>query len=295
MVDPKHNQGRKRPGKNTFTTKSGNAIKLNQSIGERIRAHRDAKARRRAVYLSTLPKNRLHRILFRMKPRELARYWFSRDGAIMALKLTGIGIVVFFVLIVGVFAYFRKDLPNINDLSGSKIGGSITYYDRTGTKVLWQDYDAVKRVPVAGEQIPDSLRQATVAIEDKDFYHHGAFDVRGIIRAGVNDVVNKGGGVQGGSTISQQLVKLNENWTADRTITRKVRELILATELEREYSKADILNGYLNIAPYGPVEYGVQTAAQDYFGIDSKDLSLAQSAMLAGIPKSPNLYSPYGP
>jgi penicillin-binding protein 1A len=295
MVDPKKNQGRKRPGKNTFTTKSGNSITLNRSLTERIKASRDAKARRRAAYLSTLPKNRFKRVLYRMKPRELARFWFSRDGAIMSLKILGVAIVIFFVLIVGVFAYFRKDLPNINDLSGSKLGGSITYYDRTGNTVLWQDYDAVKRVPVPGTQLPDTLRQATVAIEDKDFYKHGAFDVRGIIRAGLHDALNKGEGVQGGSTISQQLVKLNLSWTADRSITRKVKELIIATELEREYSKADILNGYLNIAPYGPVEYGAQTAAQDYFGIDSKDLSLAQASMLAAIPKSPNIYSPYGP
>ncbi|HSX00127.1 MAG TPA: transglycosylase domain-containing protein [Patescibacteria group bacterium] len=295
MIDPKKNQGRKRPGKNTYTTKSGSSIKLNRSLTERIKARRDAKARRRAAYLSTLPKNRIHRILYRLKPRELARFWFSRDGAIMALKLLGVSIVIFFVLIVGIFAYFRKDLPNINDLSGSKLGGSITYYDRTGQNVLWQDYDAVKRVPVAGNQLPDAMRNATIAIEDKDFYKHGAFDVRGIIRAGLHDVLNKGGGVQGGSTISQQLVKLNENWTADQTITRKIKEIILATELEREYSKTDILNGYLNIAPYGPVEYGAQTAAQDYFGVDAKDLTLAQSSMLSAIPKSPNIYSPYGP
>jgi membrane peptidoglycan carboxypeptidase len=295
MVDPKKNQGRKRPSKNTYTTKSGSAIKLNRSLTEQIKARRDAKTRRRAAYLSTLPKNRMHRILYRLKPREMARYWFSRDGAIMALKLLGVAIVVFFVLIVGIFAYFRKDLPNINDLSGSKLGGSITYYDRTGQTVLWQDYDAVKRVPVAGNQLPDNMRKATVAIEDKNFYSHGAFDIRGIIRAGLHDALHQGGGVQGGSTISQQLVKLNENWTADQTITRKIKEIILATELEREYSKADILNGYLNIAPYGPVEYGAQTAAQDYFGIDAKDLTLPQSAMLAAIPKSPNIYSPYGP
>jgi membrane peptidoglycan carboxypeptidase len=294
MSEPRKPIGRRRPSKNTFTTKSGSSIKLNRSLVERYKASRDAKARRRAAYLSTLPKNRLHRILYRLKPRELARYWFSRDGAIMSLKIMGVGIVVFFVLIVGTFAYFRKDLPKITDLSG-KLGGSITYYDRTGQTVLWQDYAAVKRQAVPNDQISDNLKKATVAIEDKDFYKHGAFDVRGIVRAGLHDVTNKGGGVQGGSTISQQLVKLNENWTADRSITRKIKEVIVAVEVEREYSKQDILAGYLNIAPYGPVEYGAQVAAQEYFGIDAKDLTLEQSAMMAAIPKSPNDYSPYGP
>jgi penicillin-binding protein 1A len=230
-----------------------------------------------------------------MKPRELARFWFSRDGAIMALKLVGVGIVVFFVVVVGIFAYFRKDLPNIKDISGTNIGGSITYLARDNKTVLFQDYDAVKRIPVNGDAIHDNVRNATIAIEDKDYYKHGAFDVRGITRAGIHDVFGGGGVTQGGSTITQQLVKLNQDWTADRTLTRKFKEVILAVELEREYSKADILTGYLNIAPYGPVEYGVQVAANDYFGIDAKDLTLAQSAMLAAIPKSPNIYSPYGP
>ncbi|HSX17626.1 MAG TPA: transglycosylase domain-containing protein [Patescibacteria group bacterium] len=288
-------QPRRRPGKNTFTTKSGSTIKLNRSIGERIKASREAKARRRAVFLSTLPKNRFKRMLYRLKPSVLAHYWFSRDGAIMALKLLGVGIVVMFVLIVGVFAYFRKDLPNIKDISGTNIGGSITYYDRSGKTVLFQDYDAVKRIPVSGDVINNNLRNATVAIEDKSFYKHGAFDVRGITRAGVHDVFGGGGTTEGGSTITQQLVKLNQDWTADRTITRKVKEVILAVELEREYSKQDILTGYLNIAPYGPVEYGAQVGANDYFGIDAKDLTLAQASMLAAIPKSPNTYSPYGP
>lgn len=295
MSDPKKPLGRRRAGKNTFQTKSGNAIKLNRSLVERYRAHRDAKARRRAAYMSTLPKNRFKRILYRMRPKELARYWFSRDGAIMALKIMGVGIVVCFVLVVGIFAYFRKDLPNIKDLSGQNLGGSITYYDRTGQTVLWQDYDAVKRVPVAWDHIAQDMKDATIAIEDKDFYKHGAFDLRGIIRAGLNDVFNRDGPVQGGSTISQQVVKLDRKWSADQTIARKIKEIILAVELEREYSKQDILNGYLNIAPYGPVEYGVEIAAQDYFGIAAKDLNLAQAAMMAAIPKSPNVYSPYGP
>jgi penicillin-binding protein 1A len=287
--------GRKRPGKNTYTTKNGSSIKLNRSLTERYKAHRDAKARRRAAYLSTLPKNRFKRILFRLQPKQLAHYWFSRDGAIMALKILGASIVVGFVLIVGIFAYFRKDLPNITDLSGSNLGGSMTYYDRTGQTILWQDYDAIKRQPVSSDNISINVKNATVAIEDKDFYKHGAFDVRGIARAGINDVLKHGNGVQGGSTISQQLVKLDQSWTADRTITRKIKEVILAVELEREYSKEDILSGYLNLAPYGPVGYGVEVASQDYFGVAAKDLTIAQAAVLASIPKAPSIYSPYGP
>jgi penicillin-binding protein 1A len=286
---------RRRSGKNTFTTKSGTTIKLNQSLGERIKANRDARARRRAAYLSTLPKNRFKRMLFRMHPRELARFWFSRDGAILALKIVGIGIVVVFVLVVGVFAYFRKDLPDIKNLSGQTLGGSVTYTDRTDSVVLWQDYNDTKRQPIAGDKMAKTIRDATVAVEDKDFYKHGAFDVRGIARAGVNNLLNRGGGVQGGSTISQQLVKLDQQWTAERTVGNKIKEVILAVELEREYSKDDILTGYLNAAPYGPVAVGVQVAAQDYFGVDAKDLTIAQAAMLAAIPKAPSTYSPYGP
>jgi penicillin-binding protein 1A len=295
MPDTNKVPGRRRPGKNSFTTKSGNTIKLNRSLGERVRAKREAKARKRAAYMSTLPKNRWKRLLYRLHPKRQFKYWFSREGGIMALKILGIGIVVGFLLMVGVFAYFRKDLPNIKDISGDQLGGSITYYDRTGQTVLWQDYDAVKRVPVSGDNISKYMKEATVATEDKNFYKHGAFDVQGIVRAGLHDVAGSGGVTEGGSTITQQLVKLNMNWTQDQTIARKFKELILAVELEREYSKDDILNGYLNIAPYGNVEYGVETGARDYFGKSAKDLTLPEAAMLAAIPQSPSYYSPYGP
>jgi penicillin-binding protein 1A len=259
-----------------------------------VKAARAARAADRATYLSTLPKGRLKRMAYRMQPKHLAEYWFSREGGIMALKIIGVAIVVGFFLTIGLFAYFRKDLPKIKDISGDNLGGSITYYDRTGQTVLWQDYDAVKRIPVQSDQISPYMKNATVAIEDKDFYKHGAFDTRGIIRAASHDVFGGGGGtVQGGSTITQQLVKLNENWTTNRTITRKVKELILAVELEREYSKKDILTGYLNIAPYGGVEYGVESAANDYFQTSAKDLTLPQAAMLAAIPQAPSYYSPY--
>jgi membrane peptidoglycan carboxypeptidase len=291
-ASPNRGAGRRRSAKNVYTTRSGKTIKLNQSLTDRIRSKRSARAERKALYLSTLPKDRFKRILYRLHPKRVLKYWFSREGGVMALKLTGIFIVVLFFLIVGMFAFFRKDLPKITSLAGN-LGGSITYYDRTGQTVLWQDYGAVKRVPVSDSNISPYMKEATVAIEDKDFYKHGAFDVRGITRAGVHDIFGGGGGTQGGSTITQQVVKLNQNWTQDRTITRKVKELILAVELEREYSKKEILTGYLNIAPYGGVEYGVETASRDYFGIGAKDLSLAQAAMLASIPKAPTAYSPY--
>ncbi len=294
MSNSKKPTGRRRPGKNTFTTKSGSTIKLNRSLTERLKANRDARARRRAAYMSTLPKNRFKRILYRLQPKELAHYWFSRDGAIMALKITGIGIVVCFVLVVGVFAYFRKDLPKINDISGQTLGGSNTYYDRTGTVMLWQDYKAFKRQPVTADKMSPYVRDAMVAIEDKDYYKHGAFDVRGIVRAGVNNLLNRGS-VQGGSTISQQLVKIDQGWAQQRTVGNKIKEVILAVEMEREYSKEDILTGYLNAVPFGPVAVGVQVASQDYFGIDAKDLNIAQAAMLTAIPNAPSLYSPYGP
>ena len=278
--------------KNAFVTHSGKTIKLNRSLGERLKAGRELRARRKAVYLSNLPKEPWKRFLYRISPKRLAKYWFSREGGIMALKVAGVAFVIGFLIVVGVFAYFRKDLPQIKDISGNNFGGSITYYDRTGKTVLFQDYTDRKRTPVTGDQMSQYMRDATVAVEDKNFYKHGAFDTKGIVRAAVHDLTGVGS-TQGGSTITQQLVKINEGWTDDHTIARKIKELILAVELEREYNKTDILTGYLNMAPYGSVDYGVEAAAQDYFHESAKDLTLAQSAMLAAIPKAPGDYSPY--
>jgi membrane peptidoglycan carboxypeptidase len=286
-------QGRNRSSRNTITTKSGKTIRLNRSLADRAKAGKAERDAAKAAYLSTLPKDRWKRLLYRMHPKRVAAYWFSREGGIMALKIIGISIIVGFFLTIGLFAYFRKDLPQIKDLSGKGLGGNITYYDRTGQTVLFNDYDSIKRIPVASKDISLYIKQATISIEDKDFFKHGAFDVRGIMRAAVRDATGGGGTVQGGSTITQQLVKLNENWTDNRTVTRKVKELILAVELEREYSKEDILTGYLNIAPYGGQEYGVESAARDYFQTTAKKLTLAQSAMLAAIPQAPSYYSPY--
>ncbi|HMT56034.1 MAG TPA: transglycosylase domain-containing protein, partial [Candidatus Saccharibacteria bacterium] len=279
---------------NKFVTRSGKTIKLNRSLSEKSKARKDAKDLRKAERLKGMPKGRVKAFLFRMHPKRLAKYWFSRDGAYMALKLTGIGFAVGFLFLAGLFAYFRKDLPDLRDISGNNIGGSIRYYDRTGETLLWEDYDQVKRVPVTSDKISDKLKMATIAIEDRDFYTHNGFNVRGISRAAWNNAF--GGSTQGGSTITQQLVKLTtKGFSTDKTVTRKIKELILAVEFERSYTKEEILAAYLNSAPYGPIEYGAEIASQTYFHKSAADLSLDEAAMLASIPKSPPFYSPYGP
>jgi membrane peptidoglycan carboxypeptidase len=279
-------------GKNKFVTKSGKVIKVPRTLTQRWINARDAKEARRAKRLIGLPKGRFKRIVFHLHPKRVFSYWFSYDGIIMGLKLLGLALAVGFLITVGVFAYFRKDLPNLKDISGNNIGGSVRYYDRSGTVLLWEDYDAVKRIPVQDANISHFMKNATVAVEDKDFFHHGGFDTRGIIRAGVNDFIGHGS-KQGGSTITQQLVKLTQDWSADRTYSRKIKEVILSVELERSYTKQEILTGYLNTAPYGGIEYGVEAASQGYFQKSAKDLTLAEAAMLATIPKSPRYYSPY--
>ncbi len=286
--------GRNRKGRNTYTTRSGQTIKVNRSLTDKIRARKDAYARSRAERLAGMPKSRFKRFFYRLHPKRLYKYWFSREGFIMGLKITGIGLIVGFLMLVGLFAYFRKDLPNLRDISGKNIGGSIRYYDRTGKTLLWEDFDAVKRIPVKDDQISDYIKKATIAIEDKDFFHHGGFDTRGIMRAAVNNVT--GGTTQGASTITQQLVRLTQKEVGnEQTYKRKVKELILSVELERNYSKDEILTGYLNTAPYGNVQYGVESATRDYFQKSAKDLTLDEAAFLAAIPQSPSYYSPYGP
>lgn len=281
--------------RNTVTTKSGKIIKINRSLKEKFTSRKEEKARRKAERLAGMPKSRVKRFFWRLHPKRMYKYWFSREGGIMALKVTGVSIVAGFILVAGVFAYFRKDLPDLRDISGDNIGGSVQYYDRTGQHLLWEDFDAVKRVPVAGDQISQNLKDATVAIEDQEFYNHGGFDAKGISRAAINNVLGGGETRQGGSTITQQLVRLtNDEVGKEQTYQRKIKELILSIELERSFSKEEILTGYLNTAPYGNVQYGAQAASQDYFEKSANELTLDEAAFMAGIPKSPSALSPYG-
>lgn len=224
-----------------------------------------------------IPRRRLFQSKYD-KEKLIAKFLFFLTGAVI------LGFIFLFLL----FAWYSKDLPSPSKLS-QQTGYSTVFYDREG-KVLYDMYKDKNRVPVTIEEIPDYLKKATISIEDKNFYKHGGFSQTGMIRAVFNMFLGRG--LQSGSTITQQLIK-NVLLTNRQTITRKVQEIILAFEVERRYKKDEILLMYLNEAPYGGSYWGVGTAAKAYFGKSVKDLTLVESAILAGLPQSPSYYSPF--
>jgi 1A family penicillin-binding protein len=194
------------------------------------------------------------------------------------------------MIFIGLTIYFLKDLPLPTKLSSTSNPQSTLIYDRND-KLLYNIYDKKNQTFVPLAQIPKYMQEATIAIEDKNFYEHGAVDLRGILRAFISTVFHKR--VQGGSTLTQQLVK-NSLLTQEQTVTRKIKEIILAFVTEFIYSKNQILEMYLNQSPYGGTSYGVEAASDTYFGKPAKNLNLAESALLAGLPQSPTAYSPFG-
>jgi 1A family penicillin-binding protein len=183
-------------------------------------------------------------------------------------------------------------IPALESIEERKVDGSTKIYDRTGEIVLYDFSQDVRREQVPIDQISDYAKKASIAIEDKDFYSHHGFDFTSFMRALVTDVKTLSL-AQGGSTITQQVVK-NSILTKDKTPTRKLKELILALKLERVLSKEEILSLYFNEIPYGGNIYGIEEASQRFFGKDAKDVTLAEAAYLAAIPKAPTYYSPYG-
>lgn len=205
------------------------------------------------------------------------------------LIISLIGVVATFLLSIAVFAWFAKDLPNPNRIV-RKEGFSTIIYDREG-EALYDVYADENRKPISTEDIPKDLKNAVIAIEDKDFFNHEGYSTAGIARSIVKLFMT--GDIQGGgSTLTQQLVK-NVLLTTEQTLPRKIKEFILAVQIERKYSKDEILTMYLNEAPYGGTAWGVESASEQYFGKPAKDLTLTESAILAGMPQLPSVYSPY--
>lgn len=273
-------------------------ISLYSNLSQKLKVKKDAESRRRAEYLATLPKHPVKRFFYRLHPKRFWAYWFSKRGMFMALKITGVAVLVVALFVGGLFAYFRKDLDQIRpgEIDKRVQTTVTTYLDRNG-QVLWEDKgDGDYKLVVASKDLSDNLKKATVAIEDKDFFKHSGVSVSGTVRAAVNNFT--GGDIQGGSTLTQQLVKqvFFSDQASDRGlggIPRKIKELILAIEIERMYDKDQILTLYLNESPYGGRRNGAESGAQTYFGKAAKDLTIAEAALLAAIPNNPSLYDPY--
>lgn len=204
-------------------------------------------------------------------------------------------IFLLFVLVFGLSGYFfyqeiLKDLPSPNKLVERDQAVTTKINDRNG-KLLYKVYLDQNRTPVGIKDIPQNLINATLAIEDSEFYQHNGLSIKGILRA--IKVGLQGEKIEGGSTITQQLVK-NALLSPERTIRRKIKEVLLAIAVERRFTKDQILQMYFNEVGYGGSSYGIEEASQLYFGKSVKNLNLAEGALLAGLPASPTTYSPFG-
>lgn len=201
-------------------------------------------------------------------------------------------LIYLFLMILGYFfwKYILSDLPSPEKLTQRNVAVSTKIYDRNGI-LLYNIYKDENRSPVALSETPLHVRLATLAIEDAEFYKHPGFSIRGIIRAAVINFQE--GELTGGSTITQQLVK-NTLLTPEKTVQRKLKEIVLAVMVELTYSKDEILEMYLNQVSYGGTAYGIQEASRVYFGKNVDELTLGEAAILAGLPKSPTEYSPFG-
>lgn len=193
---------------------------------------------------------------------------------------------------VSVIAYYSQGLPDPNKLIDRQVVESTKIYDRTGQQLLYEIHDSINRTIIKIDDIPDYAKNAIVALEDKNFYTHRGLSFKRIVLAVALRLLNKNG--PGASTLTQQLVK-NAILTPDKVISRKLKEWVLTLEIEKNFNKNQILQLYLNEIPFGATAYGIEAASNLYFDKSAKNLSLAESAVLAAIIKKPTYYSPYGP
>lgn len=222
---------------------------------------------------------------------KLFKNWTWRKAAKYTLYLCGIGLILGSIM----FFVISLSLPNPNKLSTRVVPQSTKIYARDGTTLLYEIHGETKRTLVELNEIPNHLKEATIAIEDKDFYKNKGVNIRGILRAIINNITKGDLTGQGGSTITQQFVKnailSAQKETTVQAYTRKVKEAVLSIQIEQKFSKDEILKLYLNEIPYGQNAYGIEAASQTYFNKHAKDLTLAESAWLAAVPQAPSFYS----
>ena len=205
-----------------------------------------------------------------------------------------LGVTFAFLSLVAIifFIYFIKDLPRPEKFSEGNIAQSTKIYDRDGKELLYELYGEEKRTIISLEEIPDFLKFAVISAEDKDFFKHQGLDLKAILRAILYDLKIKRL-AQGASTITQQLIR-SYFLTTQKTLKRKTREIILSLELEKRYSKEQILEWYFNLIPFGSNIYGIEEACQSFFKKHTSDISLSEAAILAALIKSPSYLSLYG-
>ncbi len=224
------------------------------------------------------------------KSRQKTGQKYKKLGRFLTISGGGVLFLVFCFSLF--FIYYAKDLPRPEVFTEKSFVLPTKIYDREGKTVLYQIYDEEKRTVIPLSQVPDHLKQAVIATEDANFYNHFGLDIKGILRSILNNL-KIGKPVYGGSTISQQLIR-STFLVLDKTVQRKVKEVILTLELERRYSKDQILEFYLNQVPFGSNAYGVEAASQTFFGKPASQISLAEAAILASLIQAPSRLSPYG-
>ena len=228
--------------------------------------------------------------------REMGRRWerarkeksWKKRFLALWFPITVILILVGGIMLVAAFAWFSRDLPDPDKIIDRTLAESTKIYARDGSTLLYEVHGEQKRTVINLEDIPEHARWATIVVEDKDFYTHKGFNLRRIIASVIIDVI-KGRKAQGASTITQQFVK-NAILTTEKSYTRKIRELILAYQIERKFSKDQILKLYFNEIPYGSTAYGIESASQTFLNKSAKDLTIAEGALLAALPQSPSYY-----
>lgn len=233
-----------------------------------------------------------------MPERKFFRKTYQRNKKLhWALKFLWPALLLMIFVPLVIFVFYAKDLPRPERFTEKQFVQSTKIFDRTGEVLLYEIYGEEKRTLVSLSEIPEYMKQAVIVTEDSNFYNNSGIDLRGIIRSvlvnfRIIDSVYSGLTI-GGSTISQQLIR-STFLTNEKTIQRKIREIVLSLELNRRYGKDQILEWYLNQIPFGSNSYGVEAASQTYFGKSVSEISLPQAAVLAALVQAPSRLSPFG-
>ena len=221
-----------------------------------------------------------------VKRRNKVRRKFFKELLLILLSFFVVGTSLLVVFLANI------QLPDFNNFENRNVANSTKIYDRTGKIVLYNIHDNVRRTQVSIEEVSPYIKQATISIEDAHFYEHFGFRPTSFLRAALANVTS-GGYSQGGSTIDQQVIK-NALLTREKTLSRKIKEVLLSIKLDRELPKDTILQIYLNESPYGGTLYGVEEASLTYFNKKANEVTLTEAAYLAALPQAPTYYSPYG-